>query len=252
MRRAVFFLGVLALCAGLTGCQPSKAAKEAREAGIASLDAGDYNAAIQSFEEALEERKGSVGEFEYDILKYRGEAEYRVGDYEAAAHTYDVLIQVDGGRAEYYNLYAMALARSGDWNSALEAYNKGLEADPEAAFGGEALSAVGEGCEGQGEYERAMTLYAQAIEAGGNAGRLYNRMGLCAMEKGDYEAALSYFDQGAAAGDAEALEDIRYNQAVAKEYMHDYEGALAAFEGYVSQYGSSPEAEHEIAFLRTR
>ena len=35
-------------------------------------------------------------------------------------------------------------------------------------------------------------------------------------------------------------------------YMHDYEGALAAFEGYVSQYGSSPEAEHEIAFLRTR
>ena len=42
MRRAVFFLGVLALCAGLTGCQPSKAAKEAREAGIASLDAGDY------------------------------------------------------------------------------------------------------------------------------------------------------------------------------------------------------------------
>ena len=121
MRRAVFFLGVLALCAGLTGCQPSKAAKEAREAGIASLDAGDYNAAIQSFEEALEERKGSVGEFEYDILKYRGEAEYRVGDYEAAAHTYDVLIQVDGGRAEYYNLYAMALARSGDWNSALEA-----------------------------------------------------------------------------------------------------------------------------------
>ena len=57
MRRAVFFLGVLALCAGLTGCQPSKAAKEAREAGIASLDAGDYNAAIQSFEEALEDAK---------------------------------------------------------------------------------------------------------------------------------------------------------------------------------------------------
>ena len=42
--------------------------------------------------------------FEIDVLKYRGEAEFLLGDYGAAAYTYDTLAKVDKPRAEYYYL----------------------------------------------------------------------------------------------------------------------------------------------------
>jgi len=43
-----------------------------------------------------------------------------------------------------------------------------------------------------------------------------------------------------------------FNYAVALEYQGEYEQALEAFEAYTAQFGSDEQAEHEIAFLRTR
>ena len=50
---------------------------------------------------ALDEADGIVGPFELDVLKYRAEAEYLTEDYRAAAHTYDILADVDGEKREY-------------------------------------------------------------------------------------------------------------------------------------------------------
>lgn len=250
--RKILAAAALASVLALSGCQPSKTAREAREAGIESLNAGDYEGAIASFEMALNDRKGSAGRFEFDVLKYRGEAEYRAGDFAAAAHTYGVLLDADGERAEYYNLESMALSGSGDVKEAMAAYESGLEMDKEAPFGEEALFALGRALEDQGEYDQALSLYEGGIAAGKDAGRLYSRMGRCAVEKGDCETALLYFDSGEAAGDESAKREIAYNRAVAREYMGDFSGALQAFQDYEAIYGATPETEHEIAFLKTR
>ena len=118
---------ILALAAGMiSGCSLKTA--ENREAlrmsGIEKLDAGDYAGAISDLEEALDLGKGRVGSMELDILKYRAEAEYKIGDYRAAAHTYDVLSQVDGEKPEYAGLHCLLSIRAGDTEEALEAYQR--------------------------------------------------------------------------------------------------------------------------------
>ena len=85
----------------LSGCGESREAKEARLQGIAQMEAGQYEDAVASFETALKHGDGVVDEFELDILKYRGEAEYLLGDYDAAAYTYGILAEVDGAKREY-------------------------------------------------------------------------------------------------------------------------------------------------------
>ena len=94
----------------LTGCKGvTEEEKTARENGIALLESGDYEGALDQFE-ALIQDADRVTDFEVDILKYRAEAEYGLKDYEAAAHTYDILSQIDKERAEYGYFAALALA----------------------------------------------------------------------------------------------------------------------------------------------
>lgn len=106
-------LAVLAAAALLlTGCKGvTEEEKTARENGIALLESGDYEGALDQFE-ALIQDADRVTDFEVDILKYRAEAEYGLKDYEAAAHTYDILSQIDKERAEYGYFAALSLAKA--------------------------------------------------------------------------------------------------------------------------------------------
>ncbi len=85
--RKIYLLGVMAaLSIFASGCfGGSKEKYTFRDNGIDLLESGDYEGAIQAFDQALEASDGMVGNFELDILKYRAEAECGTGDYEAAA-----------------------------------------------------------------------------------------------------------------------------------------------------------------------
>ena len=243
---------ILALAAGMiSGCSLKTA--ENREAlrmsGIEKLDAGDYAGAISDLEEALDLGKGRVGSMELDILKYRAEAEYKIGDYRAAAHTYDVLSQVDGEKPEYAGLHCLLSIRAGDTEEALEAYQKLYQQQQASA---ELLKEMGQALEEEGQTDAALELYAQA-EADGTADSvIYNQKGLCYLERGEYLAAGQAFQTGLNAPDGKAKADLMFNYAVALEYQGEYEQALEAFEAYTAQFGSDEQAELEIAFLRTR
>lgn len=77
---------------------------ELRLEGIALLEQGKYEEAILKLDEALEAGNGKVSAEQFDILLYRAEAEYMTGDYEAARHTYEILLQVDGDKEIYHTL----------------------------------------------------------------------------------------------------------------------------------------------------
>ena len=131
-RRAAGLAAALFLTALLaSGCQGGKEKYAFRETGISQMDAGDYEGAIQSFEQALEHSDGFVGEFELDVLKYRAEAEYALADYAASAHTYDILVQADGERPEYLNRGCVMHALAGDTEAALACYEKAFAQAPE-------------------------------------------------------------------------------------------------------------------------
>lgn len=179
---------ILALAAAvfLMGCGESKKAKEARLQGIAQVDAGQWEEAILSFEAALEEADGIVDEFELDILKYRGEAEYRLGDYAAAAHTYGILAEVDEEKPEYLYYKTMAEAAScnqagvelleaGQYEEALSFLEAGLSL-VEGLNRGEAVQTelaaafhynIGAVYEKQGEFAKALGVFQEYVSAYG-------------------------------------------------------------------------------------
>lgn len=237
----------------MTGCQSGKKERYAfRDTGIEQLNSENYEEAIEAFDQALDKSKGMVGDFELDVLKYRAEAEYKAGDYSAAAHTYDILLEVDGEKPEYLNMRCMSRALSGELDKALEDFTRSYSLDKQAFAGEEAVLTLGAALEEGGQPLTAITLYEQALADGMNNSELYNRMGVCMLDEKDYDKAISYFEQGIAAGGQEAMDKLYFNQAVAYEYKGEFSKALELFERYNSTYGPDESAGREIAFLKTR
>lgn len=237
-----------------TGCGKKEDQYSLRKAGIEALDAGSYEAAAEAFGQAIDASSGFVGRFELDVLKYRAEAEYLSGDFQAAQKTYEILIQVDEKRPEYYHMRCACRAETGDYKGALEDYHKAVELDPEGKAPGrtKALLAAGAALEAQGESEEAMSLYETAKAQGAESALLYNRMGLCKAGAEDWDGAIEYFSLGLSAPDGGELSELLFNQAVAYEHKGDFHTALTLMEQYVSSHGPDEEAEREITFLKTR
>ena len=254
--------------------------RQFRQDGIEKLVSGDYTGAIEAFDTALEKSGKKSDGFNSDVLGYRAEAEYKLRDYEAAVHTYGLLLEMKPDTAVYLYAQSMCYAHLGDTDNAIDRYHAGnavQKEDKDEAGRQEALFAAGGACVDAGEYEKAMGLYQDAIREGVKHGQVYNQMGLCQMAEKDYQGALDSFNQGyetfvtghslgsgaepaqaAAALNADAradmalLKELVYNRAVAYEYLNQYQKALGLFEDYVSVFGPNEDAEHEIAFLKTR
>lgn len=245
--------GVLLITAVLlTGCQGSKEKYTFRETGIEQLNAGQYDEAVQSFDQALEHSDGTVGVFELDVLKYRAEAEYEAGDYDASAHTYGILMQVEEEKPEYLARRCILSIKAGKPDQAAEDYQKLYEQNPGVTVTEPVLLALGQAYSEAERFDEAMALYQTAAADGLQSSELYNRMGLCEMDAGDYDQALDYFDQGIQAGAEGVQPKLLYNKAAAYEQKLDFEKALELLESYVDRYGSTEEVEKEIAFLKTR
>ncbi|MGI5984098.1 MAG: hypothetical protein ACOX8F_11890 [Sakamotonia sp.] len=247
-------LAVLAAAVLLAGCgRVTEEELAARENGIALLESGDHEGALDQFE-ALIQDTDRVTAFEVDVLKYRAEAEYGLEDYGAAAHTYDILSQIDEERAEYGYFAALCLAKAGDPDGAWERLEQGKALDPAGEAPGytEAMTAVGGAYLDSGSHERADAVYAELIQSGKAGTAVYNRLALAEMKAADYETALGYCETGLALSDRTAVRELRFNQAVCLEYMGQYQKALELFQAYTEEFGSDEEAEHEIAFLKTR
>lgn len=246
---ALFLVCVLAV----TACKGKGTDKYAyRTQGIEKLEGGDFEGAVRSFDEAIQNSNGLVRTFELDVLKYRGEAEYRLEDYEAAAHTYDILIQVDGEKAEYLYLRSISTAVQGQWEAAFKDYEQAKELDPAAELAVLAMAAVGAAMEDGGQTQQAMALYQNAIGDGIQSAQVYNRMGMCKLKDKDYGAAIDFFEQGLILGDETASPSLAYNRAVAYEYNGDFKQALTYMQEYEDTYGPDQNAQRELAFLKTR
>ena len=138
-------------------------------------------------------------DFNRDVLLYRADAEFLLKDYNAAIHTYDLLLEMKPDTPEYMYRQSSCYARIGDTDNALKRYQeaKALEKKDKPVPGRqEALLAAGSACVDAKEYDKAMALYEDALKDGMEHGEIYNQMGLCQMAAEDYQSAYDSFDKG--------------------------------------------------------
>lgn len=104
---------------GFSSYKKGKEQQELLKEGVASLDSGNYEAAIGKFDEILDGSKGKIGSFEAEVLTYRGEAEYKKKDYSAALKTFELLVKEDGEKERYQRMLCYSQLELGNYEAAL-------------------------------------------------------------------------------------------------------------------------------------
>lgn len=211
--------------------------------GSMKLYLQDVDGAVADFDQAV-----SIGSNDYslyldvyDCLKEHG--------YEAQAQGYldQILLadsknfsEYDKGRLAYYN---------GEYQKAcnyLEHVRQNGEADVKL------IMLLGECYKLQGFYEYAAVVYDAYVSTNPNP-EIYNQMGLCYVEQGNYAAALSAFQSGIAIKENNTcLQTLKLNEIACYEYMHEFDLAAQCMEEYLGMYPATEELQKEYAFLTTR
>lgn len=117
----------------LAGCTNESREEELayRQAGIDSMEIGDYEAAVAAFEQALGSHVGRITEQELDICYYKAAAQYASGDVEGAMETYNALLDYDGSNADAYYLRGCLYLQQGVSQQALYDYANAVKNSPD-------------------------------------------------------------------------------------------------------------------------
>lgn len=101
-----------------------------RQYGINCLESGNYEEAVQSFQNALNQSLGKVGEKEIDICFYKAKAQIYSGDAKGALETYTAVINYNQDARAYY-LRGLLNFDMGQTGEGLTDYEHAVEEDGE-------------------------------------------------------------------------------------------------------------------------
>ncbi len=144
----------------------------------------------------------------------------------------------DRGRIYYY---------LGDYQSAYVA----LE-DARSQGGAEAYLYLGRAYEATGDYNYAANVYNAFLMQGKPDAEIYNQLGICELQKGEYQSALTAFQAGLQLENNDIMQSLSYNEIVAYEYLGDFKRAAVLMDTYLKNYPDDEKAQREYQFLSTR
>jgi len=188
--------------------------------GIAYWHQGEYDVAIQCYDDAIEVDPGFVSAY-YG----RGIAYADKGDHERAIADFDEAIRLDPDTADSYVGRAISLREKGDVDRALTDLNKaiGLESGCRSCV----YYSRGRLYFTQGDYGRALADYGEAIRLDPDYGYAYHGRGVVYSTQGDYEQAIIALDR---AIELESDLAAAYNsRGIVYGKMDDYERAVEDF-----------------------
>lgn len=190
---------------------------------------GDTDNALKRYQEAKAlEKKDKPVPGRQEALLAAGSACVDAKEYDKAMALYEDALKDGMEHGEIYNQMGLCQMAAEDYQSAYDSFDKGYQvaAAAQAAALQEKDRKTGK------ETDKKETKDGDAVEGAG----------------GENAPAVA----AEADGFRELLKELSYNRAVACEHLQQYDKALALFEDFVKEFGSNEDAEHEIAFLKTR
>ncbi len=209
--------------------------------GCVYLYTGDYEQAMADFTQAI-----SLDTSDFDcviqIAQMLAEAGYESSGQmlleQALSGSAKTISDYDLGRIYYY---------LGDYNAA-KTYLSGIKTASDA----EATLYLGRTYEALGDYNYASELYADYVATDSSNAEIYNQLGLCRLQLGEYDLALQSFQAGMAVADSSLMQALKFNEIVAYEYMEEYTTAATLMSSYLQSYPDDATAKREYQFLSTR
>lgn len=111
---------------------------------------------------------------------------------------------------------------------------------------------LGRTYEALGDYNYAASIYAGYVEYDQTRAEIYNQLGLCRMQMGEYEKALDAFQTAMNIENNGMMQTLKFNEIVVYEYMGEYKTAAALMNSYLRSYPDDETAKREYEFLQTR
>ena len=118
--------------------------------------------------------------------------------------------------------------------------------------GYESVLFLGKTYETLGDSNYAVSVYNTYLESSGPNSQVLNQLGLCKMQTGDYEGALTAFQSAMNIEDNGMMQVLKMNEIIAYEKLGDYKKAAVLMESYLQTYPDDEEAQREYIFLQTR
>lgn len=170
-----------------------------RQEGIAYYEQGEYEKALEAFQNALEDSLGKINELEMDTCFYKARTQYELGDKEGALETYNAVIAFNENPKAYFlrgNLYYSMEEEE----KAIADYKKAVESESEDY---DLYIAIYEILASKDQVEEGKKILEKAIEIKGNKLEDKIKKGRIHYLLGDAETAISLLEE-AAEKDAEA------------------------------------------------
>ena len=111
---------------------------------------------------------------------------------------------------------------------------------------------LGKAYEATGDFSYAARVYNTYLSKDETNALIYNQLGLCELQRGNYEDALKVLEKGIKLGDSEILQSLLFNQITAYENLGDFSKARVLMEAYLKNYPDDEKAKREYTFLKTR
>ncbi len=267
----------------LSGCGKSQEVEDQqlalREQGMQQALEGDYEAAIASYDEALQLADMRAGSLELDIAAYKASAQYHAGDIQKAIETCSAILDLKESAEIYltrglmYREAGNVQAANADFSAAagltskkdlvmqgrlsyyMEDYANAKTYLENAAKAGnrEAVYWEAELYWQMGNTDYAITLYQSYLEGESPEHQsAYARVASWQIKQKDYDGALATLQKGISKGEDGSLKELLGNEIAVYEQKGDFETAKLKMESYLEQYPEDEAAQREYVFLRTR
>jgi lipoprotein NlpI len=155
--------------------------------GVAYTNKGDFDRAIQDFDQAIRLQPNRA-----DAFNSMGMAIDYKRDYDRAIKNYDEAIRLKPDYADAFNNRGLVYEEKGDSDRAIQDFDQAIRLRPAYA---EALDNRAGIYLFKGDYDRAIQDYGQAIKAEPNNAGNFNDRGIAFNGKKDYQRALQDLDQ---------------------------------------------------------
>lgn len=209
--------------------------------GMLLLENGNYESALEDFSAAIALDPKDYGMYIdiYKVMEENGhEQDGKVYLQEALEVGGEALSNYERGRLSFYMK---------DYEEARNYLEKARDVS-----GVDGVVLLGKTYEELGDYNYAASVYTNYLTDDPENVELRNQLGLCKLEVGAYEEALTAFQTAAKVENNNMMQTLAFNEIVTYEYLGDFKKATVLMESYLRAYPDDEAAKREYIFLKTR
>lgn len=210
-----------------------------RAMGISRLYQGNYEEALNCFDQALDGKESRFSATEIDILYYKAETQDKAGKYVEAVMTYTQLVDAEKS-ADAYMLRGMEYVKVGDGTSAEADLRTAIKKDKKNY---EIYLALYEALIAQNKTEDAKAVLNEALGLGGNKAKDLVNQGNIYLKLGDLTMAEEKLQKALDKGEISA--NLGLAELSVQKTPADYTLACQYYETYLAEVTDNAKAYND-------